>query len=165
MSANLPALSSSRAPRLLHLRWRHASAVILQVSSKKFAHTFEGNNILTQPRWSVSPDSHLDVRLQPAIGSASTSLASPACRRDSASALRSPSSHSCRISHCFQLVSHTNNSSTLLSGLRKSSRSRLGSKQHIPNSIELYRLATAGPLVSAPRTSLRRLGVRLSSMQ
>ena len=27
MSANLPALSSSRAPRLLHLRWRHASAV------------------------------------------------------------------------------------------------------------------------------------------
>ena len=90
MSANLPALSSSRAPRLLHLRWRHASAVILQVSSKKFAHTFEGNNILTQPRWSVSPDSHLDVRLQPAIGSASTSLVSPACRLGSASALRAP---------------------------------------------------------------------------
>ena len=101
MSANLPALSSSRAPRLLHLRWRHASAVILQVSSKKFAHTFEGNNILTQPRWSVSPDSHLDVRLQLATGSASTSLASPACDMDSASALCSRSSRCCKIAHCF----------------------------------------------------------------
>ena len=30
---------------------------------------------------------------------------------------------------------------------------------------KLYRLATAGPVVSAPRTSPRRLGVRFSSMQ
>ena len=63
--------------------------LILQVSNKKFAHIVEGNNILTQPRRSVSPDSHLDVRLQQATGSASTSLASPACGMDSTSALRS----------------------------------------------------------------------------
>ena len=55
--------------------------------------------------------------------------------------------------------------STVLSGLRKASRSRLGRKQNLPNPIELYRLATAGPVVSAPRTSPGRLGVRLSSMQ
>ena len=52
--------------------------LILQVS-KKFAHIFEGNNIPTQPKRSVSLGGHLDVRLQPATGSASTSLASPAC--------------------------------------------------------------------------------------
>ena len=101
MSANLPALSSSRAPRLLHLRWRHASAVILQVSSKKFAHTFEGSNIPTQPRRSVSHDSHLDVRLQPATDPASTSLDSPAGRMNSTSALRSLSSGCCRIAIAF----------------------------------------------------------------
>ena len=122
--------------------------IILQVSNKKFAHIFEGKNTPTQPRRSVSRDSHLDARLQPATGSASTSLAG------SASALCSRSSRCCRIVHCFQLVSHTNNSSTVLSGLRKASRSRLGSKQNLPNSIELYRLASAGPVVSAPRTSL-----------
>ena len=47
-----------------------------------------------------------------------------ACRMDSASALRSRSFRCCRIAHCFQLVSHTNNSSTVISGLRKASRSR-----------------------------------------
>ena len=52
--------------------------LILQVRSKKFAHVFEGTNIPTQPKRSVSPDSHLDVRIQPATGSATTSLASPA---------------------------------------------------------------------------------------
>ena len=109
--------------------------------------------------------SHLDVRLPPATGSASTSLASPARKMDSASALRSRSSRYCRIVHCFQLVSYTKNSSTILSGLRKASRSRLGSMRNLPNSIELYRLATAGPVVSASRTSPRKLGVRLSSMQ
>ena len=46
-------------------------------------------------------DRHLDVRLQPATGSASTSLASPACRMDYARALRSRSSCCCRIAHCF----------------------------------------------------------------
>ena len=30
---------------------------------------------------------------------------------------------------------------------------------------DVYRLATAGPVVKAPRASPRRLGVRLSSMQ
>ena len=138
--------------------------LILQVSNKKFAHIFEGINIPTQFRRSVSRDSHLEVRPQPATGSASTSLASPARRMDSASALRA-SSRCCRIAHCFQLVSHTSISSTVLSGLRKASRSRLGSKQNLPNSIELYRLATAGPVVSAPRTSPRRLGVRFFLMQ
>ena len=52
---------------------------------------FEGNNIPTHRRRSVSPYCHLDVRRQPATGSASTSLASPACRMDFASALRSRS--------------------------------------------------------------------------
>ena len=139
--------------------------LILKVSNKKFAHIFEANKIPTQPRLSVSPDSHLDVRLQPATVAASTSLASPACRMDSASALRSRSSRFCRIAQCFQLVSHTNNSSTVISDLRKASRSRLGSEQNLPDSIELYRLATAGPVVSAPRASPRGLGVRSSSMQ
>ena len=40
--------------------------LILHVSNKKFAHIFEGNNIPTHPRRSVSPNSHLDVRFQPA---------------------------------------------------------------------------------------------------
>ena len=106
--------------------------LILQVSNKEFPHIVEGNNIPTQPRRSVSRDSHLDVMLQPATGSASTSLASPACRIDSASARRSPSSRCCRTAHCFQLVSHTNNSRTVFSGLRKANRSRLGRNQNLP---------------------------------
>ena len=168
VSPNLPALASSRSPCLLHLRWRHESAAHTPSKQQEIAHIFESNNIPTQPRPSVSPDSHLDVRLQTATGSASITLASPACRMDSASALRSPSSRCCRIAHCFQLVSHTD-SSTVFSGLRKASRSRLGSKQNLPTSIELYRLATAGPVVSAPRTSPRRsasgLPVHLSRAQ
>ena len=93
--------------------------LILKVSNKKFAHIFQGNSIPTQPRRSVSRDSHLDLRLQPATGSASASLASPACRMDPASALRSLSSRCCRIAYCFQLVPHTNDSSTVLPGPRK----------------------------------------------
>ena len=73
---------------------------------------------------SVSSDSRLYIRLWPATDSASISLASPACRIESASALRSRSSRCCRIAHCFQLVSHTSNSSKVLSGLREASRSR-----------------------------------------
>ena len=61
---------------------------ILQVCTRKFAHTFEYIDIPTQSRRSVSPDSHLDVRFQPATGSASTSLASRACRMGSAGASR-----------------------------------------------------------------------------
>ena len=161
---NLPALASSQHPvSTIFIGGMHL-LLILQVSNKKFAHIFEGNNIPTQPRWSVSPDSHLDVRLQPATGSASTSLASSACRMDSVSTLRSRSSRCIRIAHCFQLVSHTNNGSTVLSGLRKQA-GHVGQLAELPNSIELYRLATAGPVVSAPRTSPRRLGMRLSSMQ
>ena len=95
---------------------------ILQVSNKKFAHIFEDNNIPTQPRRCVSPDSHLNLRRQPATGSASTSRASKACRMDTASALRSRFPRICIIAHCLQLVSHTNNSSTMLSGLQKTSR-------------------------------------------
>lgn len=50
-------------------------------------------------------------------------------------------------------------------GLRGTSRSLLGRKQKLANSIKLYRFTTLGPLVSAPRISLRRLGVLLSRMQ
>ena len=142
----------------MHLR------LILRVSNKNSAQIFEGNNISTQPRRSVSPDALLIIRLQPATGSAPTSLVSPACRIDSPSALRSRSSCSCRITHCLQLVFHTSISS-VLSDLVNASRSYLGIKHNSPISIELYRLSTAGPVVSAPRTSPRRHGVRLSSMR
>ena len=150
MSATIICVAESTSHRLLASTLSppsslaHASVAHTPSKQQEFAHIFDGN-IPTQPRWSVSPHSHLDVRLQPATGSASTSLASPGYRMDSVSALRSRSSRCCRIAHCFQLVSHTNNSSTVLSGLRKASRSRLGSKQNLPNSIELYRLATVGP--------------------
>ena len=40
-----------------------------------------------------------------------------------------------------------------------------GRKQNLPNSIELYRLATDGPGISAPKTSPRTPGVRLFRMQ
>ena len=162
MLPHLPALASSRAPSALATC---ICCIILQVSKKKSAHIFERTIIPTQPRRSVSRDSHLGFRLQPATGSASTSLGCPACRMDFASALRLPFSRRCRVAYCFQLVSRTNNSSTVHCGLRKTSRSRLGSKQNVLKPIELYRLATAGPVVSAPRTSPRRIGVRLSSMR
>ena len=128
--------------------------LVLQVSNKNFTHIVELSNIPTQPWRSVSPDNHHDGKLQQATGLGSTSPASPARGMDPASARHWRSSRCCRIAHCFQLVSHTNNSSTVLSGLRKAIRSRLGRKQNLPNPIELYRLATAGPVVSAPRTSL-----------
>ena len=139
--------------------------LILQVSNKKFACIFQRTNIPTQPRRPVSPDSHLDVGLQPATGPASTSLASQACVMHLASDLHLWSSLCCRVAPCFHLVSHTNNSGTGLSGLLIASRSRLKSKQNLLNSIGLYRLATVGPVASAPRTSPRRLGVRFPSMQ
>ena len=66
--------------------------LILQLCNKKSSHIFEGNNIPTQPRRCVTRDSHRDMRLQPATGSASISLASLAGRMDSANALHSPSS-------------------------------------------------------------------------
>ena len=53
----------------------------------------------------------------------------------------------------------------VLSGLRKENKSRLGCKRNLPNPTKMYRLATDGPVVSAPRTSSRRLGVRSSTMQ
>ena len=161
----LPALASSRAPCLLHLHWRQSSPVHSPSKQQEFAHISEGSNIPAIPRRFVSPNNHLDDRLPPATGSASTSLASPSCRVDSANALRSRSSRCCKTAHCFHLVTHSNNSSTALPGLQKASRSRLGSKQNLPYSGELYRFATAGPVVSAPKTSPRRLGVRMSSMQ
>ena len=40
--------------------------LIRRVGNKKFTHIFEGNNITTQPRLSISPDRHLDFRLPPA---------------------------------------------------------------------------------------------------
>lgn len=49
---------------------------ILRVGVKKLAHIFE-SHVITQPRRSVSPACPLDFRLQPAVRSASTSLASP----------------------------------------------------------------------------------------
>ena len=54
---------------------------------------------------------------------------------------------------------------TILSGLRKANRSRLGCERNLPDSIELYSLATAGPAVSAPAISRRSLGGRLSTME
>ena len=47
----------------------------------------------------------------------------------------------------------------------KSKRSRLGCERSLPNSVQLCRLATAGPVASALRTSRRRLVVRWSTMQ
>ena len=114
--------------------------LVLRVRNKKFAHIFEGNNITIQPRRSISPERHLDFRLQPAAGLASNSRVAPTCRMDSASALRSRSSCCCIIFHCFRLVSHTSTQINY-SGLQKKIDHVLGSKQSLPNSIELYRLA------------------------
>ena len=37
--------------------------LLLLVGNKKFTRIFEGNNITTQPWWSISPDRHIDFRL------------------------------------------------------------------------------------------------------
>jgi len=63
--------------------------LILRESSKKFANIVEGNNISTQSRRSVSPDSQIDVGLKPATGTTSTSPAFAAFRMDAANGLRS----------------------------------------------------------------------------
>ena len=82
-----------------------ATCICCSYSKQATRNSRISSKVTTSPpnlrRRSVSPDSHLDVRFQPAIGSASTSLASPACTMDSASALRSRSSRCCRNAHCF----------------------------------------------------------------
>ena len=107
--------------------------IILQLSNKKFAHSLEGNNIPTQPRRSVSRDSLLYFRLQPATGSASTSLASPACRMDSAGALRPASPAAVESPIAFSWCP-TPTTAAQCFRPPKASRSRWGSKQNLPNS-------------------------------
>ena len=109
--------------------------LILQVSNNKIAHILGGNNISTQSRRPDSLDGHLHVRLQTVTGSASTSLASPTCRMDSDRALRTRSSRCCRIASCSQLVIHSKKSSTVLSGLRKASRSRRAVSRTYPTQL------------------------------
>ena len=107
----------------------------LQVNNNKIALVLGGNNIPTQSRRSASLDAHLQVRLQTATGSASTSLASPPCRMDSDRALRTRCSRCCRIASCSQLVIHPNKSSTVLSGLRKESTSRRAVSRTYPTQL------------------------------
>ena len=109
------------------------SCVICRLGNKKFAQIFEGSNIATQPRRFVSPYSHVDFRLQPAAGSASTPQVTSACRIDFTGALFSRSTWCCRVFHCLRLESLTNNRQVVTSGLRNANRSRLGSKQNLPN--------------------------------
>ena len=107
----------------------------LQVNNNKIAHVLGGHNISTQSRRPASLAGHLHVRLQTATGSASTSLASPPCRMDSDRALRTRCSRCCRIASCSQLVIHPNKSSTVLSGLRKASRSRRAVSRTYPTQL------------------------------
>ena len=115
--------------------------LVLRVINKKFACTFEGNNITTHPRRSVFSDRHLDLRLQPAAGTASTSRVAPACRMNSANALRSRSSCCWRVSQCFRLVSHTNTQNSASRAPKTKLVTFLCSKRNLPDSVELYRLA------------------------
>ena len=48
-SLNLPAPACWGAPLLLHLGLQYASAARTRIGSKKFAHCFDGNNIIPQP--------------------------------------------------------------------------------------------------------------------
>ena len=83
---------------------------------------------------------------------------------DSASALRSRSSRCCRIAHCFQLVSHTNNRSAKYFSVSEKQVDHVWAVSRT-YAIQLNRTDSRPPARSGPRTSPRRLGVRLSSTQ
>ena len=60
---------------------------------------------------------------------------------DSANALRSRSSCCCRVFNCFRLVSHTNTQNSAFRCPKSKLVTFSNSKQNLPDSFELYRLA------------------------